>query len=111
MVKLARQLIDRQVGEFRPADTEDRYETRLRDVISAKLKGEGIEPEASEDEDRGNVIDLMAALKASLSKSAPKAAADRHNDNEPPRRPATAARKAPRKSRPGKSAASNRKRA
>ena len=46
MVKLARQLIERQKGKFEPADVEDRYETRLRDVIEAKLKGEGIKPEA-----------------------------------------------------------------
>jgi DNA end-binding protein Ku len=111
MVKLARQLIDRQVGEFKPADTEDRYETRLRDVIDAKLKGEGIEPEPPDDEDRGNVIDLMAALKASLSKSAPSASEARHSDNEPPRRAATPARKAPRKSRATKQVASKRKRA
>jgi DNA end-binding protein Ku len=43
----------------------DRYEERLRQVIEAKLKGEGIEPEP--EEPRGdNVIDLMAALKRSL---------------------------------------------
>lgn len=66
MVKLAQQLIERQVGSFDPADGEDRYETRLREVIDAKLKGEGVEMEIPE-EDRSNVIDLMAALKQSLS--------------------------------------------
>jgi DNA end-binding protein Ku len=106
MVKLARQLIDRQVGAFKPTDTEDRYETRLREVIDAKLKGEGIEPEAPEDEDRGNVVDLMAARKASLSNSAPAASASsRHNDNVPP------ARKAPRKGQARKASAGGRKRA
>jgi DNA end-binding protein Ku len=65
MVKLARQLIERQEGKFEPDDTVDRYEERLRQVIEAKLKGEGIEPEP--EEPRGdNVIDLMAALKRSL---------------------------------------------
>jgi len=66
MVKLAIQLIDRQQGKLEPADTEDRYEARLREVIQAKLAGEGIEPESVEEPDRDNVIDLMAALKASL---------------------------------------------
>jgi DNA end-binding protein Ku len=65
MVKLAQQLIERQIGTFDPADWEDRYETRLRQVIDSKLKGEGVEMEPQED-DRGNVIDLMAALKQSL---------------------------------------------
>ena len=69
MVKLATQLIDRQTGRYDPADTEDRYEARLRAVIEAKLKGEGITPESDEEPDRGNVIDLMAALKQSLGQT------------------------------------------
>jgi DNA end-binding protein Ku len=44
---------------------EDRYEARLREVIEAKLAGQEIvEPE--QEPDRGNVVDLMAALKRSL---------------------------------------------
>lgn len=70
MIKLAQQLIERQTGKYDPADWEDRYETRLREVIDAKLKGEGIEM-APEEEDRSNVIDLMTALKQSLGGGAP----------------------------------------
>jgi DNA end-binding protein Ku len=66
MVKLATQLIDRQTGTYDPKDIEDKYETRLRAMIDAKLKGEGIVDEPAEEPDRGNVIDLMAALKKSL---------------------------------------------
>ena len=69
MVKLARQLIERQKGKFEPADVEDRYETRLREVIEAKLKGEGIKPEAPAEPRGDNVIDLMAALKRSLGQA------------------------------------------
>lgn len=69
MVALARQLIDRQQGRFQPEDTEDRYEAKLRDVIAAKLKGEGIALEEPDEPDRGNVVDLMAALKASLGEA------------------------------------------
>ncbi|HKM60908.1 MAG TPA: Ku protein [Acidisphaera sp.] len=69
MVKLAVQLVDRQTGKFDPADMEDRYEVRLRAVIEAKLKGEGVEAAAEADVDRGNVIDLMAALKRSLGQT------------------------------------------
>jgi DNA end-binding protein Ku len=66
MVALATQLIERQNGKFQPDDTKDRYEAKLREVIDAKLKGEGIAQEEPAEPDRGNVIDLMAALKASL---------------------------------------------
>ena len=70
MIQLATQLIDRQTGRYDPADIEDRYETRLRAMIEAKLKGEGIEAEQAEEPERGNVIDLMAALKKSLGQTA-----------------------------------------
>jgi DNA end-binding protein Ku len=60
------QLIDRQTTTYDPSDIEDRYEMRLRAMIDAKLKGEGIEDEETEEPDRGNVVDLMAALRKSL---------------------------------------------
>ena len=66
MVKLATQLIERQEAKFEPEDVEDRYEARLREVIEAKLKGEGITPEEPETSRGDNVIDLMAALERSL---------------------------------------------
>jgi DNA end-binding protein Ku len=70
MVQLAKQLIERQSGHYDPSDLEDRYETRLRAMIDAKLQGEGIaEENDSEEPDRGNVVDLMAALKKSLGQS------------------------------------------
>jgi len=101
MVKLATQLIERQEGRFEPADSEDRYEARLREVIAAKLKGEGIAAEETTEPARDNVIDLMAALKASLGrgeKAEPKRA--------PPRKAAAARNKAP-----AKRGAASRKRA
>ena len=67
MVQLATQLVERQAGKYDAADLEDRYETRLRAMIDAKLKGEGIDLEAEEPvASPSNVIDLMAALKKSL---------------------------------------------
>jgi DNA end-binding protein Ku len=77
MVSLATQLIKRQNGKFRPEDTTDRYEAKLQEVIEAKLQGEGITPEQIAEPDRGNVVDLMAALQASLAKEAPPAAKKR----------------------------------
>ena len=67
-MKLARQLIERQEAKFAPADLVDRYEARLRDVIQAKLKGEGFKPAEPEEPRGDNVIDLMAALRQSLGR-------------------------------------------
>ena len=68
MVQLAVQLIDRQTGRYDPTDLEDRYETRLRAMIDAKLAGEGVETDRDENvRDSSNVVDLMAALRKSLS--------------------------------------------
>jgi DNA end-binding protein Ku len=69
MVKLATQLVDRQTAAYDPADIEDRYETRLRAMLDAKLKGEGIDLDAVPEPAATNVIDLMAALKRSLARS------------------------------------------
>jgi DNA end-binding protein Ku len=70
MVKLATQLVQRQAGKYDAADLEDHYETRLREMLDAKLKGEGIDLEAEEPETTDtNVIDLMAALKKSLGQA------------------------------------------
>ena len=70
MVQLAVQLIDRQTSRYDPSDVEDRYETRLRAMLDAKLKGEGLEAEETAEPDRSNVIDLMSALRKSLQAGA-----------------------------------------
>jgi DNA end-binding protein Ku len=70
MLQLATQLIDRQTGRYNPADVEDRYETRLRALIDAKIKGKGLEPVIEDDREGSNVIDLMAALRKSLGQGA-----------------------------------------
>jgi DNA end-binding protein Ku len=86
MVQLAKQLIDRQTGEYDPADVEDRYEARLRALIEAKLKGEGIEATDETEPDRGDVVDLMSALKRSLGQE---------NDAKPPAKAKKARAKSP----------------
>jgi DNA end-binding protein Ku len=67
MVELAVQLVDRQTAAYDPADIEDRYETRLRAMLDAKLKGEGIDLDVAPEPPATNVIDLMAALRRSLA--------------------------------------------
>jgi DNA end-binding protein Ku len=70
MIKLARLLIDRQTAKFDAADMEDRYETRLRAVIDAKVRGVKPKVSAEKASGSGNVVDLMAALKKSLGQEA-----------------------------------------
>lgn len=89
MIALATQLIRRQGGRFRPDDTVDRYEARLREIIDARLKGEGISPEEQDEPQRENVIDLMAALKASLGQDAAKPAGKKARPSSS-KRPASA---------------------
>jgi DNA end-binding protein Ku len=95
MIKLAEQLIRRQTGEYDPADFEDRYEKRLREVIEAKVKGEGIAP-AEPEPSQSNVIDLMAALRQSLGEPGDDAPAGKRA--KPTGKPAPA--KAPRPADP-----------
>jgi DNA end-binding protein Ku len=66
MVQLASQLVERQSGKYDASDLEDRYESRLRAMIDAKLKGEGLDVSEPEEPARTNVVDLKAALKKSL---------------------------------------------
>lgn len=74
MVQLATQLIERQSGKYDSSDLEDRYETRLRGMIDAKLKGEGVDLSADAAPEPSNVIDLMTALKKSLGQAPEKEA-------------------------------------
>jgi DNA end-binding protein Ku len=102
MVTLAKQLIDRQSARFTPAAMEDRYEARLREVIDAKLRGEGVRPEPEEEKgQRGNVVDLMAALRRSLGQD---------TGAKPPPKSTSPAKPAKKETGPAKRAAPARKR-
>jgi DNA end-binding protein Ku len=70
---MAKQLVSAMTGEFAPENYKDEYRDALMKVIEAKI--EGTEPEAVEQpEEGGNLVDLMAALEASVK--ATKAARD-----------------------------------
>ena len=68
MVDLATELIERKQGRFRPEAFEDHYETELRKLIQRKAKGEKIVAEPEPELPKGNVINLMDALRDSLNK-------------------------------------------
>jgi DNA end-binding protein Ku len=70
MIAIAQKIIEQQEGPFDPSQFVDRYEEALKDLIAAKKKGHKV-AKVEEPEDT-NVVDLMAALRASLSaKDAP----------------------------------------
>lgn len=71
MLDLAEKLIEQKVTHFDPKAYEDRYEVALMSMIKEKLKGH--KPIIAAAPERGNVINLMDALKASLGEAKPAA--------------------------------------
>lgn len=65
MLDLAKHIVEQKSGEFDPAKFEDRYETALTDLINAKRAGKTIK--AKERPSGENIVDLMDALKRSIS--------------------------------------------
>jgi DNA end-binding protein Ku len=63
---MARQLVGAMTGEFQPESYRDEYRDALLGIIEQKVEGrEVVEPEPVEE--TGKLVDLMAALEASVS--------------------------------------------
>lgn len=69
MLELAEALIEKKTKAFDPTEYEDRYEAAVLDMIRHKLKGE--KPKVAEPQQVSNVVDLMDALRKSLSSAKP----------------------------------------
>jgi DNA end-binding protein Ku len=69
MVDIATRIIGQKEADFDPSDFKDRYDDALKEMVRAKQKGGKGLVEAPEPDDT-NVVDLMAALRASLKGSA-----------------------------------------
>jgi len=65
MIDLASHILDTKAGRFDASQFKDEYELTLRKLVKRKAAGKTIEVPA-EREDRGNVIDLMDALRKSI---------------------------------------------
>jgi DNA end-binding protein Ku len=103
---MAKQLVDSLTTDFDPDQFRDDYRDKVLDLIERKAAGEEVTIEAPEPADEGKVVDLMAALEASV-KSA-RAARTRHpgasedtaadEDAEPAKKPAKKTTKRAKKS-------------
>lgn len=65
MIAIAEKIIEQQEGPFDPSQFVDRYEEALKALIEEKQKGH--KPAKVAEPEDTNVVDLMAALRASLA--------------------------------------------
>jgi DNA end-binding protein Ku len=73
---MAKQLIESLSADFDPAEFRDEYRDKVLDLIERKAGGEEIVVEVPAPADEGRVVDLMAALEASVKEA--RAARSRH---------------------------------
>jgi DNA end-binding protein Ku len=106
-LKMASSLIDNMAADFTPDKFSDEYQDQLRQLIAAKLeKGDAVDTaatfgeEGEEQADRGEVVDLMEALRRSVEQNR---AARKAAETKPSAKKA-AAKKAPAKKSPAKKA-------
>lgn len=92
MVDIARRIIEQKAGPFDPDQFVDRYEEALKALIAAKQKGQ--KPVRAAEPEDTDVVDLMAALRASLEGGA---APRRRTGAKIQAAPAKARRAAPRR--------------
>ncbi len=76
MITIAEKIIEQREGPFDPSQFVDRYEEALKALIADKQKGH--KPVAATEPEDTNVVDLMAALRASLTGKAKTSAPAKH---------------------------------
>jgi DNA end-binding protein Ku len=86
MLQLASHIVDTKRGEFDPKKFEDRYEDALKDLLKKKQKGEKIE--RPKEGKPSNVVDLMEALRQSVSAEKGAGGARRKSASHGPHHPA-----------------------
>jgi DNA end-binding protein Ku len=68
-LKMARQLVESLSADFDPSEFTDEYREKVLDLIERKAGGETIEVETPQPAEEGKVVDLMAALEASVKEA------------------------------------------
>jgi DNA end-binding protein Ku len=104
---MAESLIESMSADFDPDQYHDEYREALEQVIEAKVSGREIVEQPVQEEETGSVVDLMAALRASVAaaKKGRGESTDDAGDSEPAPAKKAAAKKAPAKKAPAKKAA------
>jgi len=117
-LKMAESLIESLSGDFEPEQYADNYREALQALIDAKVEGREVVQPAEPAEDAGTVVDLMAALRASVEaakkgradEAAPAKKATKSAKKTPAKKSASAgAKKAPSKSSAKRSSATSAK--
>jgi DNA end-binding protein Ku len=92
MIAIAEKIIAQQEGQFDPSKFVDRYEKALKELIAERQKGH--KPVAASEPEDTNVVDLMAALRASLAGKQGTAGPKASGGKKPPAAPARTRRRA-----------------
>ena len=101
---MAESLIESMSADFDPDQYHDEYRGALEQVIEAKVEGREVVEQPVQEEETGSVVDLMAALRASVAAAKKGRGEDSDSDDKPAARK-TAAKKAPAKKAPAKKTA------
>lgn len=66
---MASMLVDSLSGDYEPEDYTDDYEQAVKAVVRAKLEGHEVQTAPEEEEEGGEVLDLLAALQQSVNRA------------------------------------------
>lgn len=99
---MAASLIETLTGDFDPSEYRDGYREALEQVIEAKVAGKEVTAPAEAQPDSGTVVDLMAALRASVDAAKGRAQSEASATKAPAEK--QTAKKAPAKKAPAKKA-------
>jgi DNA end-binding protein Ku len=89
---MAKVLIDQLAGDFDPDDYEDDYAIAVKELVRAKVEGGEVQAPPVEEDEGGEVVDLLAALSRSVEKAkAARGEAPSTRETNPPKKSASKA--------------------